>query len=82
MKGTLLKSEQGWIVTCLAEQSGDNTWVNTFPLHPDNVKRFEALESLVKRLEEFGQVFDNIDARIEAYPEVEFEIVEQYAKLK
>jgi hypothetical protein len=72
MKGTLVKSEQGWIVTCLAEQSGDNTWVNTFPLHPDNVKRFE----------EFGQVFDNIDARIAAYPEVEFEIVEQYAKLK
>jgi hypothetical protein len=72
MKGTLLKSEQGWIVAFYSNQSMDNSSVNTLPLHPDNVKRFE----------EFGQVFDNIDARIAAYPEVEFEIVEQYAKLK
>ena len=72
MKGTLLKSELGWIVAFYSNESKYNSSVNTLLLHPDNVKRFD----------EFSQVFDNIEARIAAYPEVEFEIIEQYAKLK
>ena len=37
------------------------------PLHPDDVKQ----------INRDAQVFDNIEARIAAYPDVEFEIVEE-----
>ena len=70
MKGKLLKTEQGWVVEYPAEQSGENVWVNQLPLHPDDVKQ----------INRDAQVFDNIEARIAAYPEVEFEIVQYDGK--
>lgn len=46
------------------------------PIHPDNLNL----------INEYSRVFDNINARILAYPYVEFEIVEienkEYAKIK
>jgi hypothetical protein len=67
----------------------DQGWVVEYakhaelPLHPDDVKQ----------INKDAQVFDNIEARIAAYPDVEFEIVSgfdnngpdhfpQYAKIK
>jgi hypothetical protein len=57
MKGTLHKTEQGWIVEYAKHSE--------LPLHPDDVKQ----------IEEDAKVFDNIEARIAAYPDVKFEIV-------
>ena len=76
MKGKLIKTDEGWMV-----EHGEikPLWppfsqiVKTeYTLHPDDVKQ----------INRDAQVFDNIEARIAAYPDVEFEIVEQYAKLK
>ena len=75
MKGTLHKSTTGWIVKYQTE--GPMTWYKgnpeslTFvprelPLHPDDVKQ----------ITEDSLIFDNIEARIAAYPSVDFEIVE------
>jgi hypothetical protein len=62
MKGKLIKIEERWMVgtVCYADM-----WSNYIPLHPDDVKQ----------IERDSQVFDNIEARIAAYPNVEFEIV-------
>ena len=62
-----------------------NEWLiehegKSYQLHPDDVNE----------LEEMGRVFDNLDARIEASPTVEFSLVQHqkltgtatYAKLK
>ena len=61
MKGTLHKTGQGWSVAITEE--GD--WSTYYPLHPDDVKQ----------IHRDAQVFDNIEARIAAYPDVEVEIV-------
>lgn len=58
MKGILYKSNRGWEV---AYQMGSNIQ-KVLPLHPKDVKQIE-MDSLV---------FDNIEARIAAYPEVDF----------
>lgn len=51
---------------------GQKSWWDILPLHPDDVKQIEK-DSLV---------FDNIEARIKCYPNVDFEIIEnKYAKL-
>lgn len=42
------------------------------PLHPDDVKQ----------INKDAQVFDNIEARIAAYPDVEFEIVDYSQKCR
>jgi hypothetical protein len=57
MKGTLHKTEQGWVVEYAKHSE--------LPLHPDDVKQ----------IEEDSKTFDNIEARIAAYPDVDFEIV-------
>lgn len=71
MIGKLRKSDSGWVVDYLINSENPNA-IFTFksiPLHPDNVKQ----------IEEDSKVFDNIEARIAAYPEVEFEIIDGYA---
>ena len=68
MKGTLHKTEQGWMVATIEE--GD--WNTYYPLHLDDVKQISA----------DAQVFDNIEARIAAYPDVEFEIVDYSQKCR
>jgi hypothetical protein len=64
MKGKLHKTEQGWVVSCFAEQSGDNIWVNTFPLHPKDILDVEQYVEATK-----------ITHEVEANMEVEFEMV-------
>jgi hypothetical protein len=64
MKGTLVKSEQGWIVAFYSNESKYNSSVNTLPLHPDHIEMMETC---------FTSKFSR---------EVEFEIVDEYAKLK
>ena len=74
MRGKLHKTDQGWSVATLEE--GD--WNTYYPLHPDDVNQINA----------DAQVFDNIEARVAAYPDVEFELTITtldfiaYAKLK
>jgi hypothetical protein len=70
MKGTLHKTEIGWVVEYMVDERtpiGHKSWWEMIPLHPDNVKE----------IEEDSKIFDNIEARIAAYPEVEFEIIEE-----
>lgn len=76
MKGRIFKTEDyGWLV---AYNDAEGLF-RTRQLHPDNVN--EILE--------WEKVFDNIEARISAHPDVEFEMVEhqkmdgvtEYAKL-
>lgn len=64
MKGKLIKTEQGWIVgtVCYAD-----IWSKLLPLHPDDVKQ----------IEQDAQVFDNIEARIAAYSDVEFKMAKE-----
>lgn len=83
MKGILHKTDQGWMVKYNEKHSekiilkGNKTSLGSykritsnksFPLHPDDVKQINK-DSLV---------FDNIEARIAAYPYVEFEIEKEY----
>jgi len=67
MKGRLKKIGEEWVVTYDVFQD-DHSYpfpaYKIIPLHPDDVKQ----------IEEDSKVFDNIEARIAAYPEVEFEI--------
>ena len=68
MKGILHKTEKGWFVIydqILGEGIVKRNQ-NTLPLHPLDVKQ----------IDEDSKSFDNIEARIRTYPDVEFEIVE------
>jgi hypothetical protein len=70
MKGTLTKTEQGWMIIydqILGEGIVKRNQ-HALPLHPDDVKQ----------INRDAQIFDNIEARIAAYPKVEFEIVKEY----
>lgn len=58
MKGILYKSNRGWEVAYEIESNIQKV----LPLHPKDVKQIE-MDALV---------FDNIEARINAHPEVEF----------
>lgn len=75
MKGKIMKLEGKWIVISLCY---NDKWSDVFELHPKDVER----------IEQDSQVFDNIEARIAANPEVEYELVlseldgkPKYAKL-
>jgi hypothetical protein len=60
---TLVKS---WVVWYNDTPIGGNmSFVDSLPLSPDDIKDIEA----------DSKIFDNIEARILAYPEVEFEII-------
>jgi hypothetical protein len=63
MRGVLHKTEQGWVVRYSNPQEYREP-IHSLPLHPDDVKQINA----------DAQVFDNIEARMTAYPYVEFEI--------
>jgi hypothetical protein len=60
MKGKLIKQKDNWYVVRVEE--GD--WETFYPLHIDDVNEINAWE----------QIFDNVEARIAADQEVEFEI--------
>jgi len=71
MKGKIIKTEQGWMVKyeqeyCVGKYNIPSSLTDEkLPLHPDNVQEIE-IDSMI---------FDNIEARIAAYPDVEFETV-------
>jgi hypothetical protein len=71
MIGKLVKEENNWFIKYF------DIWVGVkyVELHPDDVKQ----------IEEDSYHFDNIEARIAAYPDMEFELIEKpnliYAKL-
>jgi hypothetical protein len=66
MKGKLIYDQEGW-------------WVQHMATSPDGVEYFQADTMLhpddVKFLEDCNLVFDNLEARININPEVEFEMV-------
>ena len=66
MKGKLIKDNEGWWVQHKAKGlDGNQEYIAESMLHPDDVKQ----------IEEDAKVFDNIEARIATYPDVEFKIV-------
>lgn len=68
MKGVLHKVDGDWKVSHATYNILSKRWIaGKLPLHPDDVKQ----------IEEDAKVFDNIEARIAAYPDVEFEIVKE-----
>ena len=77
MVGTIRKTEKGWMVEYKVDENtpiGHKSWWEKILLHPDDVRQ----------INEDAKVFDNIEARISAYPDVDFYIWEQstkYAKL-
>jgi len=73
IKGTLKKTKAGWIVI-YDEILGENIVKknqNSLPLHLEDVEKFSLL----------SQMFDNFEARVKKDPEVEFEIIDNTAKL-
>ena len=66
MKGKITKSDDGWVVNyedILKLHPTTQHGIKELPLHPDDVKQ----------INRDAQVFDNIEARIKAYPDVEFD---------
>lgn len=71
MKGKIRKSNCGWVVDQVVMHSFRHQierLINTYPLHPYDIQKIEEQE----------KVFDNIEARIAAYPDVHFEIVNEF----
>ena len=70
MKGKLHKTDRGWVVSyedVVSLYPFRQTYSKELHLHPDDVKQ----------IEKDAQVFDNIEARIACYPDVDFhEIIE------
>ena len=64
MKGKMVKQENRWYVMCIEE--GD--WETYYPLSPHDVNQ----------IEEDSKRFDNIEARIAAYPDVNFRIEDHW----
>jgi len=65
MKGILKKTEEGWFVVFDQRTMQDpSAEEGVLPLHPIDVEM----------IDEDSKVFDHIETRIRAYPEVEFEI--------
>lgn len=72
-KGIIKKTKQGWIVI-YDEILGENIVKknqNSLLLHPDDVKKFTLL----------SEMFDTFEARVKKDPKVDFEIVDNFAKL-
>lgn len=73
MKGKITKIDEEWVVRYDVFQD-DHSYplpgYNFIQLHPDDVKQ----------INRDAQVFDNIEARIKAYPDVEFEIIKYDGK--
>lgn len=65
MKGFLKKENDKWIVKQYADKGPA---YREFPLHPRDVYEIES----------DARIFDNIEARVAAYPDVEFEIVDEF----
>jgi hypothetical protein len=68
MKGRIQKTISGeWVVRVVSEETPECDTIvehgTQYSLHPDDVKQINA----------DAQVFDNIEARIKAYPDVEFD---------
>ena len=64
MKGKLKNKDNNWYVTHIMDDNGVKFGVD-YPLSIDDIKEIEA----------DSKIFDNIEARISAYPDCEFEII-------
>jgi hypothetical protein len=73
MEGRLSYTNNRWVVSYSKCIPGRMTkeWGYELPLHPTNVQLFN----------EWALVFDNVEARILTSPHVNFEIVDECAKL-
>ena len=74
MTGTLHQIENNWIIRYQEPYCADNRCEMVdceLSLHPDNVNQFR----------EYLQIFDNFEARIYHNSTVEFEIVDEYARI-
>jgi hypothetical protein len=69
MKGTLHKTQlyQGWVIRWSSPLEYKQP-IHEYPLHPDDVQQ----------ILQDSQIFDNIEARIAAYPNVEFKLEKKY----
>jgi len=69
MKGFITKIDDNWVIKFSKHPTSNKIYDNdTLPLHPDDV-------DMIKNYE---LVFDNIEARINSQPEVEFLIVDEF----
>jgi hypothetical protein len=71
IKGTLKKTKAGWFVLHQVMRDELTSGYDSIPLHPEDVEKFSLL----------SQMFDNFEARVKKDPEVEFEIIDNTAKL-
>jgi len=75
MKGRLIKIDDQWKVLRIGHPvdvlEGIDNIVNYIPLHPDNIIQIEY----------FSKHIDNMEERINAYPDVEFILDADYAKI-
>ena len=67
MKGTLHKTEQGWVIKWSSPQEYKEP-IHEYPLHPDDVQQ----------IKDDSQIFDNIEARIATWNQVEFKLEKKY----
>jgi hypothetical protein len=72
MKGILKNTPAGWFVWYQVMRDEITSGYDSIPLDPYDQHQ----------IEKDAQVFDNIEARIAAYPDVEFEIVDYSQKCR
>lgn len=73
MEGIVKKTKLGWVVIydeILAENIVKKNQ-NSLPLHPEDVENFSLL----------SEMFDTFEARIKKDPKVDFEIIDNFAKI-
>jgi hypothetical protein len=71
IKGTIKKTKKGWVVFYQTMRGELTSSYDSIPLHPEDVEKFSLL----------SQMFDNFEARVKKDPEVDFEIIDNFAKL-
>jgi len=67
MRGELVKKDDNWYIKRIEE--GD--WETYYPLHPDDIEQ----------IKKDALVFDNIEARIKAWPDTPFTIYEVWEQV-
>jgi hypothetical protein len=71
IKGTIKKTKKGWVVFYQTMRDELTSSYDSIPLHPEDVEKFSLL----------SQMFDNFEARVKKDPKVDFEIIDNFAKL-
>lgn len=73
MEGIVKKTKLGWVVIYdqILEENIVKKNQNSLPLHPEDVENFSLL----------SEMFDTFEARIKKDPKVDFEIIDNFAKI-